>query len=918
MRQIKNTCVLQKAKNGGYSLVEIMVAMVGLSLVAFLLASILITSVRSDSAAREADYAVIAAKATMNELTAPKAVVDTSKRDIWQVAQNFMAPNNKVYNRRFRLGQGRPIPVSVKAWLQNSNSDTNTVLLQGFINVEDICDTLPPKNPPANRPLIIDNSSADPRPSAERIEINVTLNFLAAEGNQVSTGGISRLFTVVAPDDPAGVVDRLVTRSVSYNDGVNNPDLLTLNSGNQYFINTSTLPFVKDRDSVVAVFNFTDCAGRPQNPTATQTTRVVVKFVDGISYTVSFDTKGGSEVFSQTVPEGATANRPSDPTKAGNTFVDWYSEATLTNIFNFSTPIKSNRTLHAKWEESKYVVYYNSNHGTAVPSTPNISYGSTITKPTNDPTKGNHKFVGWFQEASLTNAWLFGAGGNTVVSDTTLHAKWLPRYTVQFNTDGGSAVASINNVDSATAIVPNYLAAAPVTTKAGNAFAGWWTQPLGGTQWNFTNNIVESNITLNARWTQNSTVVVTFNFNYTGSPANQTENVISGLPVGRPTDPTRTGHVFVGWFTTAQTGGEQWNFANAVSGAMTLFARWATNTYTVSFNSNGGSAVSAISPVAHGATITKPADPEKHGNIFTGWYKEAALTNEWIFGTDVVTATITLFAKWTTKPLPTHNVSFNAGEGSLPGGTANPRIVTHGNTVGALPAATRDGYNLAGWFTVSGGMGEQITASYVVRSDLPLFAHWTAIPTACWYDHIAGAANSTVGRIRIDANGNMQVQNMNGTWVNVSPAINTKTTACNLSCTDYTAWSAGNPAVGTLRRDNDILWVKFNNDWQDIRPSTTIAAGAADRGYVRIANCGSGGGNISVGNCENNPNYKGNFVLPGANGYAVGDIVKHTDGKFYVCVTAVPAYIGDAPCNAPGGNCYGNPSANKWRETTCQ
>jgi len=69
-------------------------------------------------------------------------------------------------------------------------------------------------------------------------------------------------------------------------------------------------------------------------------------------------------------------------------------------------------------------------------------------------------------------------------------------------------------------------------------------------------------------------------------------------------------------------------------------------TYTVTFNSDGGSAVASITGIASGATITATAAPTKTGYTFDGWFKEAALTNAWVFATDVVTANITLFAKW--------------------------------------------------------------------------------------------------------------------------------------------------------------------------------------------------------------------------------------------------------------------------------
>jgi uncharacterized repeat protein (TIGR02543 family) len=77
-------------------------------------------------------------------------------------------------------------------------------------------------------------------------------------------------------------------------------------------------------------------------------------------------------------------------------------------------------------------------------------------------------------------------------------------------------------------------------------------------------------------------------------------------------------------------------------------------TYTVSFDSQGGSSVAPITNVVSGSTITKPADPTRANYTFGGWYKEAACTNAWNFITDTVTGSITLYAKWTQAPTGTN------------------------------------------------------------------------------------------------------------------------------------------------------------------------------------------------------------------------------------------------------------------------
>ncbi|WP_408893365.1 S-layer homology domain-containing protein [Paenibacillus taichungensis] len=84
-------------------------------------------------------------------------------------------------------------------------------------------------------------------------------------------------------------------------------------------------------------------------------------------------------------------------------------------------------------------------------------------------------------------------------------------------------------------------------------------------------------------------------------------------------------------------------------------------TYTVTFDSQGGSPVSNISGVTSGSTIIAPAAPTLSGYTFIGWYKEASYTNAWTYNVDTVTDNLTLFAKW----------KYNGGGGGGGGGSSS-------------------------------------------------------------------------------------------------------------------------------------------------------------------------------------------------------------------------------------------------------
>jgi uncharacterized repeat protein (TIGR02543 family) len=99
--------------------------------------------------------------------------------------------------------------------------------------------------------------------------------------------------------------------------------------------------------------------------------------------------------------------------------------------------------------------------------------------------------------------------------------------------------------------------------------------------------------------------------------------------------------------------------------------------FTVTFNANGGSSVEPL-PVVAGTVAVRPTDPTLSGHTFAGWYKEEALTTEWNFATDVVTADTTLYAKWTKVSC---TVTFNSNGGS----SVAPQTVAEDSTASQAP-----------------------------------------------------------------------------------------------------------------------------------------------------------------------------------------------------------------------------------------
>ncbi|MBQ2830504.1 MAG: InlB B-repeat-containing protein, partial [Oscillospiraceae bacterium] len=112
------------------------------------------------------------------------------------------------------------------------------------------------------------------------------------------------------------------------------------------------------------------------------------------------------------------------------------------------------------------------------------------------------------------------------------------------------------------------------------------------------------------------TYTVTFDSDDGSAVAAQT--VAEGGKVTEPAAPTKAKHAFDGWY---DEDGNKWDFGAAVTGDITLYAKWVEKDYTVSFNSNGGSSVAA-QYVDGGDYLAEPAVPTKDGNTFGGWYRD--------------------------------------------------------------------------------------------------------------------------------------------------------------------------------------------------------------------------------------------------------------------------------------------------------
>ncbi len=227
---------------------------------------------------------------------------------------------------------------------------------------------------------------------------------------------------------------------------------------------------------------------------------------------------------------------------------------------------------------------------------------------------------------------------------------------------------------------------------------------------------------LTVQWTA-PTYAVTLNTN--GGTINN-GNVTSytyGVGATLPTDVTRTGYTFKGWYDNENlTGSPVTAISNIETGNKEYWAKWEANAYTVTLNTNGGTINSGnVTEYTYGvgATLPTAGDMTYTGHTFVGWYDNENLTGSpvtAIGGTEM--GNKEYWAKWEAN---TYTVTFYPN-----GGSVNPVAATTDSSgkLSSLPTPTRGGnYRFDGWYTEQTG-GIKVTLNQVYTADTTLYACW--------------------------------------------------------------------------------------------------------------------------------------------------------------------------------------------------
>lgn len=321
--------------------------------------------------------------------------------------------------------------------------------------------------------------------------------------------------------------------------------------------------------------------------------------------------------------------------------------------------------MYATWAIDTYTVTYNANGGSGAPSSQTKTYNVNLTLSSTTPTWTGRTFSKWNTKANGTGDNYSAGGTYTANAAATLYAQWtLNTYTVSYSANGGTGAPS---AQTKTYDV-NLTLSSTKPTRTGYTFKNWNTKSDGtGTTYSsggtYTSN---SGATLYAQW-QIITYPVTYNMNGgTGGPANQTKTYGVNLTLTN-SQPTRSGYTFKRWNTNSSDTGNAYSPGGTytANAALSLIAIWTPNTYTVSYNANGGSGAPGNQTKTQDVTLTlSSTKPTRTGYVFKNWNTAANGTGTTYSSGGSYTANsgATLYAQWTANP--TYTVTYNANGGT--------------------------------------------------------------------------------------------------------------------------------------------------------------------------------------------------------------------------------------------------------------
>lgn len=272
------------------------------------------------------------------------------------------------------------------------------------------------------------------------------------------------------------------------------------------------------------------------------------------------------------------------------------------------------KTVTFVYEPVIYYAYFNANGGTVDVASKQLTYLAEYGElPV--ATRDGYSFIGWFSDPY---------GGEQIIPDTmvtvnyveNLYAHWsdVEKYTFTFDSGEGTACENLTAAYGTEIEMP-------VPYRYGYSFTGWYYDKLCTKPANYTvmPDLGDTGTVVNlyAGWTE-KVYNITLDPGENGTVSTPAYSVTYGSTYGDLPKPVKDGHTFVGWFT-APEGGNQITAAVPVEleTEHTLYAQYTVNTYTLYFDTDGGSEIAPITAL-YGTPI-EIEEPTKMYYLFAGW-----------------------------------------------------------------------------------------------------------------------------------------------------------------------------------------------------------------------------------------------------------------------------------------------------------
>ena len=508
------------------------------------------------------------------------------------------------------------------------------------------------------------------------------------------------------------------------------------------------------------------------------------------TYTISFNANGGSGAPSSITKKHFTnATLPTaTPSRTGYTFKGWGTSSSASYAAyqpgsTFYT--NANTTLYAVWSAKTYTISYNANGGSGGPGSQTKTHGIKMLISRVEPTRSGYTFLGWSTSPSATSASYQPGEWYYANADLTFYAVWKKNapatYTVSYDANGGSgAPGSQTKTENVT------LTLSPVSPRrTGYTFKGWATNKfMPGAQyqpggkytanasvtlyalWECAHTSTEKKWTTGCEWKtvcKNCGATISSgtthgpytygDWKYSNSSQHKrvkecnygdysTTEYASHKATTRYEQYSASQHRKYSHCTDCDTtigsvSYENHSFTSTTSNGQVVttcslcgYTKTTAQTYTVSYNANGGSNAPASQTKVHGVTLTLSSTiPYRFNYEFLGWSASSTATTATYTagGSYTGNSSVILYAVWKYKPA-TYTVSYDANGGT---GAPGRQTKTYGVTLTLTTLIpTRRNYSFVGWSKDRNATLASYSAggSYTDNADVTLYAVWRYDP----------------------------------------------------------------------------------------------------------------------------------------------------------------------------------------------